>query len=102
LARQHPRAAERDRALRDRLRDGYAHHRRQLVPRESRAPQQPGHSLADDLAAREREAIEQALAASRGRVAGPSGAAAKLGIRGSTLESKIKAFGIRKERFKDS
>jgi len=32
----------------------------------------------------------------------PSGAAAKLGIRGSTLESKIRALGIRKERFKGS
>jgi len=46
--------------------------------------------------------IERALAASRGRVAGPSGAATKLGIPGSTLESKIKALGIRKERFKGS
>jgi len=35
-------------------------------------------------------------------VAGPSGAAARLGIRGSTLESKIKALGIRKEGFKGS
>src|SRR5438445_2570595 len=70
--------------------------------RESREPQRPVHSLAKDLAAREREAIERALTASRGRVAGPSGAAAKLGIRGSTLESKIKALGIRKERFKGS
>jgi formate hydrogenlyase transcriptional activator len=72
------------------------------LPRESREPQRAVQSLADDLAAREREAIEQALAASGGRVAGPSGAAAKLGIRGSTLESKIKAFGIKKERFKGS
>jgi len=70
--------------------------------RESRGPQRAVHSLAEDLAAREREAIERALTASRGRVAGPSGAAAKLGIRGSTLESKIKALGIRKERFKGS
>ena len=46
--------------------------------------------------------IEVALAASRGRVARPSGAEAKLGIPGSTLESKIKALGIRKERFKGS
>jgi formate hydrogenlyase transcriptional activator len=57
-------------------------------------------SLADDLAAHEREMIETALAASRGRVSGPSGAAAKLGIPGSTLDSKIRALGIRKERFK--
>ena len=70
--------------------------------RESRELQRPVHSLAEDLAAREREAIERAVTASRGRVAGPSGAAARLGIRGSTLESKIKALGIRKERFKGS
>jgi len=44
--------------------------------------------------------IEAALAASRGRVSGASGAAAKLGIPGSTLESKIKALRVRKERFK--
>jgi transcriptional regulator of acetoin/glycerol metabolism len=60
----------------------------------------PVQSLADDLATREREMIETALAASRGRVSGRSGAAAKLGIPGSTLDSKIKALGIRKERFK--
>jgi formate hydrogenlyase transcriptional activator len=44
--------------------------------------------------------IERALVASRGRVSGPAGAAAKLGIPGLTLASKIKALGIRKERFK--
>jgi transcriptional regulator with PAS, ATPase and Fis domain len=60
----------------------------------------PVQSLADDLVTREREMIETALAASRGRVSGPSGAAARLGIPGSTLDSKIRALGIRKERFK--
>jgi transcriptional regulator with GAF, ATPase, and Fis domain len=48
----------------------------------------------------EREIIEAALADSRGRVSGPSGAAAKLGIPSSTLESKIKALKIDKSRFK--
>src|SRR5213594_812834 len=70
--------------------------------RELPQPPHPVQSLADDLAAREREVIETALAASGGRVSGPSGAAAKLGIPGSTLDSKIKALGIRKERFKGS
>jgi formate hydrogenlyase transcriptional activator len=37
----------------------------------------------------EREMIEAALAESRGRVSGPSGAASKLGIPRQTLESKI-------------
>ena len=48
---------------------------------------------------REREIIEAALVESRGRVAGPSGAAAKLGIPRSTLETKIKKLGIKKNRF---
>ena len=70
--------------------------------RESLAAQRPVQPLAEELVAHERQMIEAALAASRGRVSGPSGAAAKLGIPGSTLESKIKALGIRKERFKGS
>ncbi|MGA2113155.1 MAG: sigma 54-interacting transcriptional regulator [Bryobacteraceae bacterium] len=53
-----------------------------------------------NFAAQEKEAIEAALSESRGRVSGPSGAAAKLGIPGSTLESKIKALKINKNRFK--
>src|SRR5262252_1601712 len=48
----------------------------------------------------EREIIEAALAATRGRVSGPSGAAAKLGIRASTLEARIKALKINKLQFK--
>ena len=48
----------------------------------------------------EREIIEAALVASRGRVSGPSGAAAKLQIPSSTLEHKIKALKIRKSQFK--
>jgi PAS domain S-box-containing protein len=48
----------------------------------------------------EREIIEGALAATRGRVSGPSGAAAKLGIRASTLEARIKALKINKLQFK--
>src|ERR1700730_518308 len=48
----------------------------------------------------EKHAIEAALAESRGRVSGPSGAAAKLGIPRSTLESKMKTLSIKKHRFK--
>jgi formate hydrogenlyase transcriptional activator len=48
------------------------------------------------LADREVEMIEAALAESHGRIAGPSGAAAKLGIPRQTLESKIKRLGINK------
>jgi formate hydrogenlyase transcriptional activator len=48
----------------------------------------------------EREIIETALAATRGRVSGPSGAAAKLGIPPSTLETRIRALKINKLQFK--
>ncbi|HKU25378.1 MAG TPA: sigma 54-interacting transcriptional regulator [Candidatus Sulfotelmatobacter sp.] len=48
----------------------------------------------------EREGIEAALAESRGRVSGPSGAAAKLGIPRQTLESKILRLGINRHRFR--
>ena len=48
----------------------------------------------------EREVIEAALAESRGRIAGPSGAAARLNIPPSTLEHKIKSLKIRKSQFK--
>ena len=52
------------------------------------------------LATREKDAIEAALRESKGRVAGPFGAAASLGVPSSTLESKIKALKIDKQRFK--
>ena len=48
----------------------------------------------------EKEWIESALAEAQGRVAGPSGAAARLGIPRSTLESKIRSLRIDKNRFK--
>jgi transcriptional regulator with PAS, ATPase and Fis domain len=48
----------------------------------------------------ERKIIEAALAESRGRIAGPSGAAAKLQIPASTLEYKIKTLKISKNQFK--
>ena len=43
--------------------------------------------------------IETALAESRGRVSGPLGAAAKLGIPRSTLESRIRSLKINKHGF---
>ena len=56
--------------------------------------------LGDALVARERAMIEEALAETKGRVSGPSGAAAKLGLPRSTLESKIRSLGLNKNRFK--
>ncbi|HWY05630.1 MAG TPA: sigma 54-interacting transcriptional regulator [Candidatus Acidoferrales bacterium] len=55
--------------------------------------------LTETLQNQEKEIIEAALAASGGRVAGPSGAAAKLGIPRSTLDSKIKQLKIRKHKY---
>ena len=52
------------------------------------------------LPAQEKEMIEAALRESKGRVFGPSGAAAKLGIPPSTLESKIRSMNINKYVFK--
>ena len=70
----------------------------------SREPLQPNPQSrppAGKLIDRQKEMIEEAaLAESNGRVSGPAGAAAKLGIPSSTLESKIKALKIKKNRFK--
>jgi DNA-binding NtrC family response regulator len=68
--------------------------------RESSKPEGEPVALGDMLVDREREAIEAALTESRGRVSGPVGAAAKLGIPRTTLESKIRNLGIDKFRFK--
>lgn len=48
----------------------------------------------------EREIIESALTETRGRVSGPLGAAARLGIPSSTLENRIRALTINKKQFK--
>jgi transcriptional regulator with PAS, ATPase and Fis domain len=54
----------------------------------------------EDERGEERKIIEAALARSKGRVEGPGGAAAKLGIPSSTLRSKIKTLKISKTQFK--
>jgi formate hydrogenlyase transcriptional activator len=66
-------------------------------PDVSPGPQSP---LDDELVAHERARVEAALAESNGRVSGPSGAAARLGIPRSTLESKIRSLKVNKHRFK--
>ncbi|HXV64416.1 MAG TPA: sigma 54-interacting transcriptional regulator, partial [Vicinamibacteria bacterium] len=58
--------------------------------------------LDNELRSRERAMVEAALMESKGRVSGPSGAAAKLGIPRSTLESRIRSLGLNKHRFKAS
>jgi formate hydrogenlyase transcriptional activator len=56
--------------------------------------------LSGALAAHEKAIVEEALRASGGRVFGPSGAAARLGIPRSTLNFKIRALNINKSRFR--
>ncbi len=70
------------------------------LKRESRALAGRTIPLMATLTDKEKEMIESALAESRGRISGPSGAAAKLGIPRQTLDSKIAGLGIDKRRFK--
>jgi len=68
------------------------------LPVSSGAQSQLG--LSGRLAAHEKEIVEEALRASGGRVAGAAGAAARLGLPRSTLESKIRQLKINKSRFR--
>ena len=77
------------------------------LTRDSNAAGEPSLPIGTSLAEQqriqsqtERHMIETALAATRGRIASPNGAAAKLGIPRQTLESKITSFGIDKHRYK--
>jgi transcriptional regulator with PAS, ATPase and Fis domain len=69
-------------------------------PQEKRRPTTVERGLGRLDANREKEMIEAALLESKGRIAGPGGAADKLGIPRSTLESKIRTLGINKHIFK--
>ena len=60
---------------------------------------QPSRSLSHEVVSQEREMIESALEECKGRISGPSGAATKLGLPASTLDSKIRALRIDKRRF---
>jgi PAS domain S-box-containing protein len=70
------------------------------LSRESLRGHPGSQPLSEKVSTHEREIIEAALAEANGRVSGPSGAAARLGIPPSTLESKIRSLKIRKSRFK--
>jgi formate hydrogenlyase transcriptional activator len=62
----------------------------------------PASALGRLDADQEKRIIEAVLAETGGRVAGPFGAAAKLGIPRQTLDSKISTLGIDKRRFKSA
>jgi transcriptional regulator with GAF, ATPase, and Fis domain len=68
-----------------------------IKPAQTRPASQP---LARVSVEQEKSLIEKALAKTEGKVSGPSGAAAQLGIPSSTLESKIRSLKINKYRFK--
>jgi formate hydrogenlyase transcriptional activator len=70
------------------------------LSRDTLSPQLATPTLSRRSVAQEKDMIEAALAETRGRVAGPSGAAARLGLPPSTLESKIRSLKINKHRFK--
>jgi formate hydrogenlyase transcriptional activator len=70
------------------------------LKRETPQRSAPAVPLVMTIADREREIIEAALAECGGRVAGPKGAAAKLGIPRQTLDSKIASLNIDKRPFK--
>jgi formate hydrogenlyase transcriptional activator len=59
----------------------------------------PSRALAEELVTQEKEIIEAALAQTKGRVSGSTGAAARLGMPASTLDSKIKSLRINKRQF---
>jgi PAS domain S-box-containing protein len=67
---------------------------------ETLTPQSANSALPERVSAGERAVIEEALSQTRGQVSGPNGAAAKLSVPPSTLESRIKALKIDKQKFK--
>lgn len=70
------------------------------LKRESSESEIANDSLGQRLTTDEGALIEAALAETRGRVSGRSGAAVKLGLPTSTLESKIRSLKINKHTFK--
>jgi len=70
------------------------------LSRDSSSLQTAGPTLSKRPVVQEKELIEAALAETRGRVSGPEGAAAKLGIPSTTLESKIRSLKINKHHFR--
>ena len=70
------------------------------LSRECFQPEPLGPPLCKRSTLEDRRTIGEALAESKGRVSGPLGAAARLGIPPSTLESKIRSMNINKYRFK--
>ena len=71
------------------------------LSREYRPAEPASQPLFKSSESEDRQMIETVLAETKGRVSGSSGAAAKLGIPRTTLESKIRSMNINKYRFKN-
>ncbi|MEI9970799.1 MAG: helix-turn-helix domain-containing protein [Ignavibacteriota bacterium] len=94
MAGQHSRIAEFHRARGDRLARPDASG---AGARAERSEDRVGRD-ASDVADAEAEAIERALRESDGKVGGPQGAAAKLGMKRTTLQAKMRKLGIEAKR----
>jgi formate hydrogenlyase transcriptional activator len=70
------------------------------LPRSPAAAGAPDSRLTESVHAHERALIESALAASRGRVSGRHGAAARLAMPASTLDAKIRALKVNKHQYR--
>jgi formate hydrogenlyase transcriptional activator len=69
-----------------------------LPQEQGNRPQLPAAELAADNDTQAQ--IEAVLRETRGRISGPNGAAARMGLPASTLESRIKALKINKHQFR--
>jgi formate hydrogenlyase transcriptional activator len=96
LARQYSRAAKYRREIRHPLHRGYFSVDEAWLSSQNAPRPKSSGLLTETSRAYEKELIEAALAESNGKVAGPNGAAAKLGIPRSTLDLKIKQLNIKK------
>jgi len=71
----------------------------QPVARERTNSRSDKSSVADEYARKRRDAMVRALTESKGRVGGPDGAAARLGINRTTLLARMKKFGIDRRQY---
>ena len=67
-----------------------------LTPSRTTSPPMPSVPMERTLAEVQRRAIEETLERTRGRVSGPRGAAAILGLKPTTLHSRMKKLGVRR------
>jgi transcriptional regulator with GAF, ATPase, and Fis domain len=91
-------AAARERAAREIVRPGADAVASADPTGDPGAPEAPSARELRTLAAIEREAIERVLQHTAGRVSGPRGAAKILGLKPTTLESRMKKLGVRKPK----